>query len=262
MPYRTLCVATVIVSFSGGCAPTARPPSMSRPSVTIVLVHGAFAGGWSFRQVGDRLSADGYRVYRPTLTGVGERVHLAAPNVNLTTNIDDIVNLIQFEDLHNIVLVGHSYGGMVITGVVDRIHERIGRVIYLDAMVPLDGESAWQEVSHLQHHHGPVKPDGTGYLTPTWVLPLERLPHDVPQPGDTFAQPIQLAQSPQQSILPTTYVLYIPPDHPVSYAIFFYFYERAKSFGWDTRTLVSDHNAQHSHSLELAYLIERIVEGH
>ena len=108
---------------------------------TFVLVHGAWVGGWAWKHVAPLLRERGNDVFTPTLTGVGERVHLATPEVNLDTHITDIVNVIYYEDLEAVVLVGWSYSGMVVSGVLDRIPERLARVVYLDAEVPRDGES-------------------------------------------------------------------------------------------------------------------------
>ena len=105
-----------------------------------VIVHGAWGGGWDWKHVAQLLTADGYMVYRPTLTGQGEHSNLASTNIDLDTHIQDIVNVIVWEDLHDVVLVGHSYGGMVITGVADRVPDRIKHVIYIDALVPKNGE--------------------------------------------------------------------------------------------------------------------------
>src|SRR5688500_822381 len=110
---------------------------------TFVLVHGATAGGWEWKKTGKFLTDDGHTVYRATLTGLGEKMHLNSTNVDLQIHINDVVNLILFEDLHDIVLTGHSYGGMVITGVMDRVPERIKHVVFLDAAVPEDGQSLW-----------------------------------------------------------------------------------------------------------------------
>src|SRR5690606_6360151 len=110
---------------------------------TFVIVHGAWAGGWEHKKIAEALEAKGHKVFRPTLTGQGERVHLAkAVDVDLSMHIHDIVNFIEWEDLNDIVLVGHSYGGMVITGVADRVANRLKHVIYLDAFLPENGESA------------------------------------------------------------------------------------------------------------------------
>jgi len=93
------------------------------------------------KKVAPFLEAKGWKVYRPSLSGLGEHFNTASPDIGLATHIDDIVNFILFEDLHDVILLGHSYGGMVITGVADRIPERIARLVYLDAFVPNDGES-------------------------------------------------------------------------------------------------------------------------
>jgi pimeloyl-ACP methyl ester carboxylesterase len=108
-----------------------------------VLVHGAWHGGWCWRRVTDRLTAKGRYVVAPTLSGVGERSHLASDSINLSTHIDDVVNEIKWKDLDGIVLVGHSYGGMVITGVAERVRERIAAIVYLDAFIPQDGQSVY-----------------------------------------------------------------------------------------------------------------------
>src|SRR5437588_6425480 len=108
---------------------------------TIVIVHGAWGGAWAFRRVDALLRDKGYNVYRPQLTGLGDRVHLSRPDIGLSTHIEDVVNTLLFEDLHDIILIGHSYGGMVITGVADRVPDRIKRLVSIDALVPADGES-------------------------------------------------------------------------------------------------------------------------
>lgn len=105
----------------------------------IVLVPGAGLGGWAWREVAGRLRARGHEVYPVTLTGLGERVHLARPEVDLETHIADVVNLLDYEDLHDAVLVGHSYSGVVVTGVADRRFERLNAVVYLDCSPLPDG---------------------------------------------------------------------------------------------------------------------------
>ena len=117
------------------------PPGRPSKSATFVLVHGAWHGGWCWQRVCDRLRMQGQRVFAPTMTGVGERSHLSFPGVDLSTQINDIVNEIQWNDLDGIVLVGHSYGGMVITGVAERIAAKIASIVYVDAFIPADGQS-------------------------------------------------------------------------------------------------------------------------
>jgi len=108
---------------------------------TIVLVHGGTSGGWAWKPLAKNLRDIGHEVYTPTLTGLGERVHLLTRDIGLDTQITDIVNVLLFEDLHDVILVGHSLAGMVITGVADQVPERIAKLIYLDAFLPENGES-------------------------------------------------------------------------------------------------------------------------
>ena len=108
---------------------------------TIVLVHGGGHGGWCFKPLARLLRNKGHDVYAPTLTGLGERAHLFRAGVDLDCHVNDIVALLHYEDLRNVVLVGHSYGGMVITGAADRASDRVGHLVYLDAMGPKDGQS-------------------------------------------------------------------------------------------------------------------------
>ena len=107
----------------------------------IVLVHGAWHGGWCYGRVADLLRAAGHRVYVPTLTGLGERSHLLTRSINLSTHITDITNLIRWEEIQNLILVGHSYGGIVVTGVADAMTDRVSALVYLDAFLPTAGKS-------------------------------------------------------------------------------------------------------------------------
>lgn len=106
-----------------------------------VLVHGAWHGGWCWRDVRTILRDNGHEVFTPTLTGLGERSHLMSPEIDMNTHIQDIVNVIAWEEMSDVILVGHSYSGNVITGVADRAKDRLRHVVYLDAFVPKDGES-------------------------------------------------------------------------------------------------------------------------
>ena len=108
---------------------------------TYVLVHGGWDGGWAWTPVARELRAAGHEAFTPTLTGSGERAHLASPEIDLETHILDIVNVLRYENLYDVILAGISGGGMVITGVAERVPERIGHLIYLDAFVPQDGQS-------------------------------------------------------------------------------------------------------------------------
>jgi pimeloyl-ACP methyl ester carboxylesterase len=138
---QLISTAVGLAGVSGMAAPLTALAAARR--ATIVLVHGAWHGGWCWRRVADRLSARGHYVVAPTLSGVGERAHLAGDAINLTTQINDVIGEIKWKDLDRIVLVGHSYGGMVITGVAEQLRERIAAMIYLDAFLPADGQSAY-----------------------------------------------------------------------------------------------------------------------
>jgi pimeloyl-ACP methyl ester carboxylesterase len=109
--------------------------------VTYVLVHGGGHGGWCYQRVARPLRAAGHEVYAPTLSGCGDRARLISAAIDLDTHITDVVELLRYEDLSDVILVGHSYGGMVITGIADRAAERIGKLVYLDAANPKNGES-------------------------------------------------------------------------------------------------------------------------
>ena len=106
---------------------------------TFVVAHGAWSSGWAWKKMRPLLRAAGHEIFTPSYTGLGERSHLSSPDVTLETHIQDIANVLFYEDLTDVVLIGHSYGGMVATGVADRASERIRQVIYLDAFVPRDG---------------------------------------------------------------------------------------------------------------------------
>lgn len=226
---------------------------------TYVIVHGAWGGGWAFKEVDKLLSADGHTVYRPTLTGQGERVHLAAPdrlgdNIDLSLHIQDIVNVILWEDLHDIVLVGHSYGGMVITGVADRVPDRIKQVIYLDAFLPEDGES----LNTAGGSERRQRQETDGFIIPRWVNKDQPPPHDVPHPAKTLSEPISLKNQEAARKLPTTYILTAEnPDEPDNDG-FYRFYERAKARGWPVRIMQGDHNVQWSHPKELVTLLQQV----
>ena len=109
-----------------------------------LLVHGAWHGGWCWAKVAERLAAAGHRVLAPSLTGLADRAHLFGAQVSLATHVEDIVRLIEWESLDGCVLVGHSYAGNVLAGVADRLRERVGHYVYLDAVVPPDDATRWR----------------------------------------------------------------------------------------------------------------------
>ncbi len=224
---------------------------------TFVLVHGATAGGWEWKSTGKFLADDGHTVYRATLTGLGERMHLNSTDVDLQTHINDVVNLILFEDLKDVVLTGHSYGGMVITGVIDRIPERIRHVVYLDAAVPDDGMSIWD----IFGGNGPRDPERfkDGFMQVPWVKPDTKPPHSVKQSIKCFNQPVSY-KNPGALKLPVTYVAFVPKDKSAEErAKTDKSWQRAVARGWTIRTFSGGHVAQQEDPRGVATLIEQSV---
>jgi pimeloyl-ACP methyl ester carboxylesterase len=171
---------------------------------TYVLLHGGWAGGWVWKAVGNILQGAGHDVYRPTLTGLGERVHLGNPNVSLDTHSQDIVNLFEYELLSDVILVGYSYSGLVITGVAERIPERLKELVYLDAFVPQDGQSladllpneamvVWQNAAQA---------GGNGWAIPFGPSDEQRL---TPHPLKTYLDKV-VVQNSRSAGLPRTFL--------------------------------------------------------
>lgn len=243
---QTLVLPFVAVSLlAQPVSPQAVPDGGEDAARTFVIVHGAWGGSWAFRDVESLLRARGHEVYRPSLTGLGERVHLASPEIDLSTHVMDVVNVLLYEELEDVVLVGHSYGGMVVTGVADRVPERIAQLIYLDAFLPESGESA--NTSRGQPGAGTSAWERDGFIIPPWLDQNRPPPSDVPHPAMTFSEPIVL-ENPAARGIPASYILTTEP--------FEFFAERARVRGWVVERMDADHNPQWS-APEL--LVERLV---
>ena len=148
---------------------------------TFLICHGAWSAGWAWKKVRPLLRAAGHEVFTPTYTGLGERAHQVSPSVNLETHIADVLAVIDFEHLSDIVLVGHSYGGMVATGVADRARDRIARLVYLDAFVPGHGQSLFDllPAAERERRQGGSNANGDGWLLPPNPPPPDTSPEDV-----------------------------------------------------------------------------------
>ena len=207
-----------------------------------VIVHGAWGGGWDWKAVDSALTARGHRVHRVTLTGLGERVHLASAAIGLQTHISDVVNSIRFESLRDVILVGHSYGGMVITGVADQIPDRIRRVVYVDAFLPNSGESlallAGEGFSTMV-----TESTRDGMIIPRWVPADAPAPHDVPHPLKTLTDTLVLTNTAARSV-PGRYILTI--DKGATQDSFSPSAKRAEERGWRVDTLITDHTPERS----------------
>lgn len=216
---------------------------------TYVLVHGAWHGGWCWRDVAKPLLEAGHFVLTPSLTGLADRKHLMSPEIGLETHISDIASLIEYYDLQDIVLVGHSYGGMVITGVADRLKERISHIIYLDAALPRSGDSmisqgpprSDDEIQKIESNLRMLAPDGIAMQAfppeilgiaqshPSYAWVAEKL---TPHPLKTWLDPIKLSNGGSGG-LDRTYIHCNKPVLPNS------------SFGWHAAQLQDDDSWQY-----------------
>jgi pimeloyl-ACP methyl ester carboxylesterase len=226
---------------------------------TFVLVHGAWSGGLIWRGIARALRRTGHEVYTPTLTGLGERRHLLNREIDLNTHIQDILGVIDYEDLSGLVLVGHSYGGMVVTGVADALPERVGSLVYLDAFVPENGQSLLSIVPAGM----PRPPTAVGedwLAAPISVEAFGEPSAEVrefaarkrtPQPTACFTQPVKLTGGIDR-IRRRTYI-YCNDPAPTAFTPF---YESRKNKpGWIAHTLPCTHFAQMDMPEELTTLL-------
>lgn len=233
-----------------------------------VLVHGAWHGGWCWKRVAPLLRAAGHEVFTPTLTGLGERKHLMSPDIGLDTHIQDVVGVLDYEDLHDVILVGHSYAGMVVTGVAYRAPERIAQLVYLDAFVPEDGKALvdYQPSETRELFVEKTRAEGEGYKLPA-LIPPEAFgvtaegdlawvrPRMDPHPFKTKLDPVHLTD-PRGAEIPRTFIwCNAPADIP-----FRQFAERARSDeSWRYFELASGHCAMIAKPKELADLLIRLA---
>lgn len=178
---------------------------------TFVLVHGAWGGAQTWRTVRPLLWEAGHQVFTPSLTGIGARAHLASPQIGLTTHVDDVVATVHYEGLDEIVLLGFSYGGMVVTGALEHIAERVSEVVYLDAFVPHDGQSVVDIAGSLVDAVSTV----VGQDWTVAGLPREfedpaeaefHLPRRSPQPVRTLTEPVRLPRPLESQAFGRTYI--------------------------------------------------------
>jgi pimeloyl-ACP methyl ester carboxylesterase len=221
---------------------------------TFVLVHGAWLGGWCWQRVTPHLRAAGHEVYTPTLTGLGERAHLLSREVSLDTHVQDILGVLEYEDLREVVLVGHSYGGMVVSGVAERAPQRLARLVYLDAWMPVDDARSMAELGprlmpgFLPPLEAWAQAAGEGWLVPIpggpeYPLPLEEADrrwvgaHVTPHPLRTLYDRVGRGD-PAAAALPRTYITCPTPGQPARYA---QFAEQAPRNGWACQELAGGH---------------------
>ena len=152
---------------------------MSASSKTFLVCHGAWSAGWAWKKVHPLMQAAGHGLVTPSYTGLGERAHLAHPGIDLNSHIEDMLNVIKYEDLRDIVLIGHSYGGMVATGVADRARNKVRQLIYIDAFVPEDGQSLLDLYEADRPRIQELLKSGDGWRVPPNPTPPDTSPADV-----------------------------------------------------------------------------------
>lgn len=232
---------------------------------TFVVVHGAWTGGWSWKKMRPLLRARGHAVFTPTLTGLGERTHLARPEVDLEVHVEDILGLLAFEDLREVILVGHSYGGMVATGVADRASERIARLVYLDAFVPRNGQMLSDLIGAPARAAALAaeREVGEGWRIPPNPMPPDTSPEDLAwagprrmlHPGATTRQPLPLTGAVDKLSRAYIYCTRFGPGD-----VFRQFAERAKvEKGWRYDELDASHNPHITQPEILAALLNEIA---
>ncbi len=233
---------------------------------TIVLAHGAWSAAWAWKKMRPLFASAGHTFYSPTYTGLGERAHLARPDIDLSTHVQDVLGVIEIEDLKDIVLLGHSYGGMVATGVADKAPGRIQRVVYIDAFAPKDGQSLFDLLGpqgEANMRAGAAK-EGDGWKIPPIPAPPDTSPEDVawtaprrkPQPIKTFEQKIRL----ESKNAPPRHYIYAKQSRPGD--VFRQFGERAKSeAGWKYYEIDASHNPHITCPDVLMKLLSEIMSG-
>ena len=228
---------------------------------TYVLVHGAWRGSWIWKRVRRLLQARGHEVFTPTLTGVADRSHLSSPSVNLDTHITDVTNLIRWEELSDVILCGHSYGGCVVSGVADRVPGQIGALVYFDAFVLENGKCLNDMIPPdvRKKRLARVNEVGEGWKLPP--IPAEEFNVNLRdrdwvnlqatwQSMATFEQPLHLTGAINQ-IKNITYIM----ASDWSPSPFLQFYEKAKTSGWKTITIDCGHDVMLDRPEELAELL-------
>jgi pimeloyl-ACP methyl ester carboxylesterase len=219
---------------------------------TIVVAHGAWSSAWAWKKMRPLMRDAGHELFVPTYTGLGERAHLANDAVDLDTHIADVLGTLKYEDLREVTLVGHSYGGMVATGVADRARDRIKRLVYLDAFVPRDGQSLADISGRRDAPTGMVEPNPPPPDTPKEDLPwiAERR---LAQPAKCFSQKLRLSTEPA---MPRAYI-YCRRAAPGD--VFRQFLDRARAEGWRSFEIDSSHNPHITCPETLRDTFEQIV---
>ncbi|HZT51849.1 MAG TPA: alpha/beta fold hydrolase [Stellaceae bacterium] len=230
---------------------------------TIVLAHGAWSAAWAWKKMRPLMARSGHAFFAPTYTGLGERAHLAHAGIDLDTHVADVLGVLEFEDLRDVVLLGHSYGGMVATGVADRARDRIAQLIYLDAFVPKDGQALFDLVPEAQRQRmkASAAANGGWRVAPN-PTPADTSPEDqawiagkrLPHPLKCLEMPLRLRHGPLT--LPRSYIV-ATRNTEGPFAPFAA--EARRTPGWSCYEIDATHSPNITAPEALMALIDRIV---
>jgi pimeloyl-ACP methyl ester carboxylesterase len=230
---------------------------------TFLVAHGAWSAGWAWKKMRPLLRATGHEIWTPTYTGLGERAHLGHAGVSLDTHIQDVVAVLESEDLQDVILIGHSYGGMVATGVADRARTRIAQLVYLDAFAPLDGQSVFDLVAPdvREKMRAGAAASASGFGIPVNPLPSDTLPADVawaaprrmPQPVKAFETRLKLSAEPAA---PRSYIYCKRAGIADAFGPFS---ARAQREGWRYFEIDASHNPHITNPEGLLDILEKIA---
>jgi len=266
---RRKILSAMPVAIATGAALTHMATANAQPNTnarTFVLVHGAWHGGWCWRAVADRLRAAGHLVFTPTQTGLGERAHLLAKSNTLDVFVEDIVNVIRMEQLEDVVLVGHSFGGITISGVADRIPKQLRHLVYLDALILQNGQTAFSQLpDDVVAARIKAADESSGGLSlpqpPAAAFGLTREVDQkmiasrlTPHPLSTYNSPLKL-QNPVGNGVPRTYITCTAP----MYTALAKTRTWVKAQGWPMQDIATGHDAMVAAPEELTAMLTKLA---
>ena len=230
---------------------------------TFVVAHGAWSAGWAWKKMRPLMRAAGHELWTPTYTGLGERSHLAHKDLNLDAHIKDMLAVIEYENLNDFILVGHSYGGMVATGVADRLRGKVKHLVYIDAFAPEDGKAVHDYVPAERRERDagsavdgwkvppPIPPADTPAEDVAWMTPRRS-----PQPLKCFQQKFAFQNGPLT--LPRTYI-YAKKPNPGDY--FRQFMDRGRKEGWRVFEIDASHSPHVTAPDALMEILDKVAKG-
>jgi pimeloyl-ACP methyl ester carboxylesterase len=230
---------------------------------TFLVAHGSWSAGWVWKKMRPLMAARGHALFTPSYTGLGERSHLAHKDIDLDTHIEDMLQVLKYEDLRDVILIGHSYGGMVATGVADRARDRIKHLVYLDAYAPEDGKSA-HDYSTEERRNRQRKEAAGGWKVMPAGKPADTPPEDsawidrlrTPQPIQTYEQKFRYRNGPLT--LPRTFIYAKKPNAGDPFRPFM---EQGKREGWKVYEIDASHSPHVTAPEELMRILDEVARN-